>query len=727
MEEVLVRIQLQNADNEKQVDNLTKSITDLKTKNDELIASNKALEKAGQTNTKQYLDNTKQLEINKQKIAENTASRKGLISAIIAEDDSIKSLRVRNSELLKQRDQLSTKTDEGRKKIALINSELDRNNKTIRENSSAQEKQKFNIGNYASALDNLVPGLGGVIQGTQGMTKASYAFIATGVGAIIAGVGLALAALVQYFKGSEAAGDKFAKVSAQISAVLGILLERTIKVGKAIFSFFSGDVLGGIENLKSAFTGLGDEIQREVKIAGDLADILDELEERELSYELRVSSLTNEIKKLIIEAKNRTLTEQQRAALLAEADKKEKERVEELLKLKEDQILATARQIQLEFSEFQTAQKRGETALDFAKRIVANEDILLDKRKELVDKIKEFDQAQGESLALQEKIQNQRDLLEDKAAEKREKRIQDEEKAAEERRELRIERLENEMEREREAYQRQQEFIDTFHLNVEANAIAGINRVAKVREDQRKKDEVAEKKAADKQKEIDRLKTEALIGSVDLLTKKKSAARIALTAIFKADAIRETTINTYNAAVAAYKSLASIPYVGPILGAAAAAAVTVFGLSNVARIVGINFEGFATGGKIKRRNGSRWADSSREPVSGRRVMPYDGSPINRSNGDNRIITAKVGEVVLNENQQASIGTDALHRAKVPGFATGGIVGGIATRTAIRQVNQQSDIRALAAQINSVRTILVMQDFEAAEAAKNEPIDRAIVI
>ena len=59
------------------------------------------------------------------------------------------------------------------------------------------------------------------------------------------------------------------------------------------------------------------------------------------------------------------------------------------------------------------------------------------------------------------------------------------------------------------------------------------------------------------------------------------------TAIGKAAAVAETTINTYKAATGAYASLASIPYVGPALGAAAAAAAVVAGLANVKKILAV--------------------------------------------------------------------------------------------------------------------------------------------
>lgn len=54
-----------------------------------------------------------------------------------------------------------------------------------------------------------------------------------------------------------------------------------------------------------------------------------------------------------------------------------------------------------------------------------------------------------------------------------------------------------------------------------------------------------------------------------------------------------------------------------------------------------------------------------------------GTPIRRANGDNVLITARVGEVILNEEQQrrlfAMLGPGAFNALGVPGFATGGTI------------------------------------------------------
>lgn len=66
--------------------------------------------------------------------------------------------------------------------------------------------------------------------------------------------------------------------------------------------------------------------------------------------------------------------------------------------------------------------------------------------------------------------------------------------------------------------------------------------------------------------------------------------------IGQAASIAQTAINTYDAAVGAYKALAPIPFVGPALGAAAAAAAIGFGMQQVKAIKSQSFGGGASAG-----------------------------------------------------------------------------------------------------------------------------------
>lgn len=68
--------------------------------------------------------------------------------------------------------------------------------------------------------------------------------------------------------------------------------------------------------------------------------------------------------------------------------------------------------------------------------------------------------------------------------------------------------------------------------------------------------------------------------------------------IGKAAAIAQATINTYQSATAAFSAMAGIPYVGPVLGAVAAAAAIAAGMANVNAIRSQALPAFAHGGTM---------------------------------------------------------------------------------------------------------------------------------
>jgi len=111
---------------------------------------------------------------------------------------------------------------------------------------------------------------------------------------------------------------------------------------------------------------------------------------------------------------------------------------------------------------------------------------------------------------------------------------------------------------------------------------------------------------------------------------------------------RQALINT---ALAIGSALATTkPFIPAALIAAGLAAV-----QGGLQVAAIKAQKFASGGRI---------------AGGARIRPD-------SRGDDTLIIAKQGEVILNQRQQLALGARSLKRAGVPGFADGGIVGGIA--------------------------------------------------
>lgn len=97
---------------------------------------------------------------------------------------------------------------------------------------------------------------------------------------------------------------------------------------------------------------------------------------------------------------------------------------------------------------------------------------------------------------------------------------------------------------------------------------------------------------------------------------------------YKAFKISETIINTYSAAMGAYNSLSSIPYVGPALGVAAAAAAIGAGMKQVAAIKAERPKAMAEGGIVSRPTNAIIGERGPEaviPLSRGRAVPVEMS------------------------------------------------------------------------------------------------------
>lgn len=149
----------------------------------------------------------------------------------------------------------------------------------------------------------------------------------------------------------------------------------------------------------------------------------------------------------------------------------------------------------------------------------------------------------------------------------------------------------------------------------------------------------------------------------------------------KAFAIAKATIDTYQSAVAAYKSLAGIPVIGPALGAIAAAAAVASGIATVKKIVAVQVPN-ATGGAGPALSSTPAGPPERPSTINVAASPAikaaDGGLI-RGPGDERSdsIPAMLsdGEFVVNARSTrlfqpllAAINSSA----DIPGFAMGGL-------------------------------------------------------
>lgn len=188
-----------------------------------------------------------------------------------------------------------------------------------------------------------------------------------------------------------------------------------------------------------------------------------------------------------------------------------------------------------------------------------------------------------------------------------------------------------------------------------------------------------------------------------------------IAAIGKAAAIAQTVIKTYQSATEAYASLAGIPYIGPALGIAAAAAAVAAGLANVAQIRSQAVGGYATGGLI-RGPGTSTSDSIPARLS-------------------------VGEYVVNAAAVQQYGVDFLHGLNERRFADGGFVSPFANVPSPAQMGFASptsprvDFRSLAAANDSrgpaklppIKVVAVWDREQAAREVMNSETGQKVIV
>lgn len=797
-DELIIDVKLNQEDAEKDIEMLAGVVNMLVEANQELLEINKELEAQGKKNSTEYQNNAREIQKNSEAIEKSAADRKALTNELKSENTSVGSLTDSNKKLSTERNNLNLKTADGKQRLKEINKELDSNKKATLEHKDATDKSAVSMGDFTGALDKAVPGLGGMVDGINKGTAAALRFIATPLGLIITAIVAALAALSQYFTRTEEGGDMLAKAMAQLGAIFNVLLDRLALVGGALVKVFSGDLLGGIDDLTNAFDGMGEEMAQEVKIAGELAEVLDELEDRERSHKVAASETTNQIKQLVIESKNRLLTEAQKVALLQKAFDLEVKQNAVLKKIRADQLNTAIRQVEIDFNQLGVKRKLNETDAEYAKRIIADSRLTGAARDKVAEAIINLNNVEGESLAIQEKITNQIDAQNIKQEEKKKKleevHKKQQELIAKELADLDARQLKYNNQHE-QVLKNLEDKDKAEHAKAAKTSMArGLDAVeAKTTEDEKARHERAVKqKLLDQDKEDQKQKLanyrDAALATLDVagdvfgkindirqmrhknaldaIENEKNAALLALDQQFtdgiisqeeydkekirlenefnakqvdikrkafednKKNQIVQTTIDTIQTAVAAYRSLAVIPIVGVALGIAAAAAALVYGYKKVDEIKSQQFVG-EQGGMIPLRNGPRWV------TVGGKTHAAGGTQYWGSDGNRFLLQKGEGLFVAKAEAHSEWLSSMSRRNQAHGgrswfnspVSYGAEGGQIATNTAIQQSMITQDMINFAIEIvkNMPQPRVAVDDIVDGINQKTEVVDKANIL
>lgn len=276
-------------------------------------------------------------------------------------------------------------------------------------------------------------GVGGLVS-QFGVLKTAIA--ATGLGLLV----IAVMALISVFKNFTPVVDKVEQVLGGLKAIIDEVINRWVNFATGYLKFITGNFKEGMNQMKQSFDGVTESIKGAYNAGVELAKLQQDLDDRNRGIAISNAKAEASINRLIIASKNRTRTEQERLNMLDQAESIAKKQFETENKLVEDNYKLSIEKAKLktkltEDEILQLAEGTLAQEIEYAKRGNLDDELL----KEIADNRVKVIELEGKTNGLLEKINNQRDKLQEaadekdkKATEAKIKRMEEVEKARQE-------------------------------------------------------------------------------------------------------------------------------------------------------------------------------------------------------------------------------------------------------------------------------------------------------
>jgi len=286
--------------------------------------------------------------------------------------------------------ELIARTEAAEGKIKDLEGKLNDTKKTT-EDATAATKGMTNqldkmTGGAVTAFRGIV---NGAKSGVVAMTTLKGAIAATGIGALVIAVG----SLATMFSKTQEGAEMFNKITAGIGATINVVIDRISMLGKAITLVFRGEFTEAANLAAEAVRGVGDEIERETKLAIGLAEATDQLEKREAEMILTSAKRRAQIEDLRLAAEDQTKSTEEQAAALREAIRLQREEADEQIEIARERARIIAEEVAMgeSLTEDVRKQREAEAALFELER-------RRDKRlKEMITRLNSLTKAQEKS------------------------------------------------------------------------------------------------------------------------------------------------------------------------------------------------------------------------------------------------------------------------------------------------------------------------------------------
>ena len=266
---------------------------------------------------------------------------------------------------------------------------------------------------------------------TAALKLLKVAFISTGIGVFV----VALGSLVSYLSRTQAGIELANKVMASLGATVDVLIDRASKLGSALVNLFSGNFRQAGEDAKAIFSGIGEEIAEETKLAWELSDVLNEIDKREVMLSMSRAANRAEIEKLKKVADDTTLSTNERIKAAEKAAKIEQDDLKIQTQLAEARLANSLGFTQMndEVRKLIEQIKAGDITADEVISKLGLSQSTIEDLKEFREQYVQLQELQEDSYGRQTELQNTlngiREEGADKAQEMRDKELEEVRKA----------------------------------------------------------------------------------------------------------------------------------------------------------------------------------------------------------------------------------------------------------------------------------------------------------
>jgi hypothetical protein len=223
------------------------------------------------------------------------------------------------------------------------NRELKEQNKELKENEKLVKEGIGNFRLFGVSINDVNKSLGRVIP----TIKVMFATIMRGIASTGLGLFLvALGSLTTFFTSTKRGADALSVAFAGMGAAVNVLRDRVSQVGESLFNIFNQPFSKTLLGIKDAFTGITEEVTKEVAIMTALETRVQKLRDAEIQFTIQRAETRKEIEKARLLAEDETQTQEVRIEALKKALDLEKQTVDTELKLAKERVAIQEEQME---------------------------------------------------------------------------------------------------------------------------------------------------------------------------------------------------------------------------------------------------------------------------------------------------------------------------------------------------------------------------------------------